>query len=218
MSDTAELNGLEIAIIGMAGKFPGADNIKDFWKNLENGVESVSFLTDEELLQSNVNPELFNNPKYVKAVCLLNDIEKFDPAFFGLTPREAESMDPQLRVFLECSWEALEDSGYDPFQYSGKIGLFSSCGMSTYLLRNIMSAIDLRNSNQIRQIWLGNDPSYVSTYTSYKYNLRGPSFNVQTACSSSLVGTHLACQSLIDYQSDIVLVGGVKVIVPHKEG
>ncbi|NJO90822.1 MAG: polyketide synthase [Chloroflexia bacterium] len=188
MSDTAELNGLEIAIIGMAGKFPGADNVKDFWKNLENGVESVTFFTDQELEANHVDSQLYKNPKYVKAACVLNDIEKFDPSFFGLTPREAETMDPQLRIFLECSWEALEDSGYDPYRYEGKIGLFSSSGMSTYLLRNIMSAYDLRNSQQIRQIWLGNDPNYISTYTSYKYNLKGPSFNIQTACSSSLGG------------------------------
>jgi acyl transferase domain-containing protein len=115
--------GLEIAIIGLAGKFPGAKNIDEFWRNLQRGEESISFFTDRDLAAAGVEPEIIKNPRYIKAKGILEDIELFDAGFFGFTPREAEIMDPQHRLFLECAWEALENAGYVPGNKYGAIGI-----------------------------------------------------------------------------------------------
>jgi len=132
------LNGSEIAIVGMVCRFPGAKNVGEFWQNLRDGVESITFLKDEQLERSGVDPALQTNPHYVKAASMLEDVELFDAAFFGLTPREAEIMDPQQRLFLECAWEALEQAGYDSETYPGAIGLFAGARTNTYLF-NIYS-------------------------------------------------------------------------------
>ncbi|MBW4666582.1 MAG: acyltransferase domain-containing protein [Cyanomargarita calcarea GSE-NOS-MK-12-04C] len=208
----------EIAIIGMGGRFPGANKIDSFWQNIRSGVESISFFTDEELIAAGIDSGLVNNPNYVKANGILEDIDLFDAAFFGLSPREAEITDPQHRLFLEAVWEALENAGYNSETYSGSIGIFAGVGISTYLLENLYSHPDLLESTDNYQILIGNDKDFLPTLVSYKLNLKGPSINVQTACSTSLVAVHLACQSLLNGESDIGLAGGVTVGAQQKTG
>ncbi|HEX6290021.1 MAG TPA: amino acid adenylation domain-containing protein [Herpetosiphonaceae bacterium] len=216
MSDAATQPDLDgIAIIGMAGRFPGARNIRQFWENLCGGVESLTWLADDEIESP---PSTTSTLKYVNAAAVLDAIEQFDAAFFGFNPREAEMMDPQHRLFLEAAWEALEDAGYDPNTYDGSIGVFASTQMSTYLLANLLPNRPLVESMGALALRIANDRDFLPTRVSYKLNLRGPSMTVVTACSSSLVATHLACQSLLDYQSDMVLVGGVAVNVPQRSG
>jgi acyl transferase domain-containing protein/thioesterase domain-containing protein len=208
----------EIAIIGMAGCFPGAKNIEEFWQNLRDGVESISFFTDEELISSGVDPTLLQQPNYVKAGGVLEDIDLFDASFFNFNPREAEITDPQYRFFLEYAWNALENAGYDPESYSGRIGVYAGASMSTYFLSNIYSNRKIIESVGGKQILIGNSQDFLPTLISYKLNLKGPSVNVQTSCSTSLVAVHLACQSLLNGESDIALAGGISIEVPHKSG
>lgn len=207
-----------IAIIGMTGRFPGANNVDKFWQNLVNGVESITFFTDEELIASGVDTASVSSPNYVKAKGVLEDIEMFDATFFGFTPKEAELMDPQHRLFLECAWEALENAGYDSEAYDGRIGVYAGAGLNIYLARNLLSNRDLIESAGNLQVSIGNDKDHVPTRVSYKLNLTGPSINVNTACSTSLVTVHLACQSLLNYQCDMALAGGVSIYTPQKEG
>jgi amino acid adenylation domain-containing protein/thioester reductase-like protein len=218
MSNSDEPGRTGVAIVGLAGRFPGATNITDFWQNLKNGVESVSFFADEELDPFAADPASVNRPHFVKAGCVIDGVELFDAAFFDYSPREAEITDPQHRLFLECAWEALENAGYDPDKYAGSIGVFAGASMSTYLLFNFALNPRLFKTFGAFQITVGNDKDYLATRVSYKLNLRGPSINVQTACSTSLVAVSLACQSLLDYQCDIALAGGVSVRVPQKSG
>jgi len=207
-----------IAVIGMACRFPGAAGIAQFWRNLSAGVESVTFFSRDELAANGVAVATLDDPCYVKANAVLDGIEMFDADFFGLTPREAEVTDPQHRVFLECAWEALEDSGHDPDGYDGLIGVFAGAGLSTYLLNNVIPRPDVVRSVGPLLLQLGNNKDYVPLRVSYKLNLRGPSVNVNTACSSSLVAVHLACRSLLDHQCDIALAGGVGIQVPQHQG
>jgi acyl transferase domain-containing protein len=174
-------NGL--AIIGLAGRFPKAKNIDEFWRNLQEGVESVSFFTDEELSASGLEPPK-NDANYVKARAFLEDADLFDADFFGLNPREAEVIDPQHRVFLECAWEALEDAGCDPSRFDGAIGVFAGMSMNTYLAQNLLTRPELMAQLNEHQVMLGNDKDFLTTRVSYKLNLRGPSLNIQTACST----------------------------------
>ncbi len=206
-----------IAIIGLGGRFPGARNIAEFWQNLRDGVESISSFTDEELLSAGVDPAALSDPSYIKAGGVIKDIELFDAAFFGFSPREAEILDPQQRLFLECAWETLEQAGYDPETYPGLIGVYAGVGMSTYLL-NLYSNRELMDLMGEFQVLLGNDKDHLTTYVSYKLNLKGPSLAVQTACSTSLVAVCLACQSLLSYQCDMALAGGVSITVPQTVG
>ena len=210
-------NGSEIAIIGMGGRFPEAKNIDEFWKNLQNGIESISFFTDEELLSSGISSSVLSDPNYVKAQATLKDVEFFDASFFGFNPREAEITDPQHRLFLECAWEALESAGYNSETYKGSIGVYAGSSLSDYLIKLYL------NQNTIQflshdQLVIGCDKDYLTTRVSYKLNLDGPSYTVQTACSTSLVAVHLACQSLLNGESDIALAGGVSIRLARKAG
>lgn len=213
-----DLRDLDIAIVGMDCKVPGADNVIQYWDNLCNGVESLTLFTDEELLAAGVPNELLNHPEYIKHAFKINDIEQFDASFFGFTPREAALIDPQQRLLLESSWQLMESAGYNPDHYDGKIGVFVGTGTSKYLLKNIMSSIDLDTTPEIRQIWMGNDVNFASTMISYKLNLKGPSVNVQTACSTSLSAVTLGVQSLLNYQCDMAIAGGCSVAVPQDTG
>lgn len=207
-----------IAIIGMSGRFPGAKNLVEFWQNLRDGVESVSFFSDEELESSGIEPSLLGDPNYVKAKAVLDDVELFDSSFFGINPREAEIIDPQHRLFLECAWEALESAGYNPETYEGSVGVYAGVSMNTYLLNNLLSNKGLIEAVGGYQTMLGNDKDFMPTRVSYKLNLKGPSVVIQTACSTSLVAVQLACQSLLNYQCDIVLAGAASIAVPRKAG
>jgi acyl transferase domain-containing protein len=219
VNDTFKNENMEgIAVIGMAGRFPGAKSINDFWRNLKDGVESISVLTDEDILNSAIDPTILNNPRHVKAGAVLEDIELFDAAFFGFNPREAAIMDPQHRFFLECSWQALEDAGYDSENFAGEIGIYGGMGWNSYLLFNIASNRNLLSLEIGQQTLLGNEKDFLTTRTSYKLNLKGPSINVQTGCSTSLVAINLACQSLLSYQCDMALAGGVSINVLQKAG
>ncbi|MEW6734449.1 MAG: beta-ketoacyl synthase N-terminal-like domain-containing protein, partial [Acidobacteriota bacterium] len=218
MSSSITDSKQDIAIIGMAGRFPGANNIAEFWQNLRQGIECISFFSDEELVSSGIDQATLQDPNYVKAAGTLNGIELFDASFFNFSPREAEIMDPQHRLFLEAAWEALETAGYNSDTYPGRIGVYAGAGMNTYLLFNLYSNPQFVRSVGDFQTMIGNDKDFLPTRVSYKLNLRGPSINVQTACSTSLVAICLACQSLLNYQSDIALAGGVSIRVPNQRG
>jgi len=208
-----------IAIIGMAGRFPGAPSIDAFWQNLRDGVESIRTLSDTELRAAGVSEEELANPEYVRAAAILDGIELFDASFFGFSPRDASIMDPQHRHFLECAWEAVENAGYTAEGFPGSIGVFAGSGMSSYLIHNLLRNHKLVNSAGLfllRQT--GNDKDVLATRVSYQLNLHGPSVSVQTACSTSLVATHLACQSLLNHECDMALAGGVTIEIPHGQG
>jgi acyl transferase domain-containing protein/acyl-CoA synthetase (AMP-forming)/AMP-acid ligase II/acyl carrier protein len=219
----------DIAVIGMACRFPGANTVEEFWQNLCNGVESISFFGDEEVLASGIDPQLLTNPNYVKAKPAIADIELFDAEFFGYSPKEAQLIDPQQRLLLECAWESLEDAGCNPLTYKGAIGIYAGAVMNTYLLNNVhpsrhkldsqdnLQAVTLDSMGGF-QMMVANDKDYLTTRVSYKLNLTGPSVNVQTACSTSLVAIHMACQSLLNGECDMSLAGGVSVVVPQKSG
>ncbi|MBD2520194.1 acyltransferase domain-containing protein [Nostoc sp. FACHB-973] len=217
MHNNNEFNNSEIAIIAVNGRFPGAKDIELFWQNLRNGVESISWLTDEELINSGVSPDLLNNPNYVKASGVISDIELFDANFFAYSAKEAELIDPQQRLFLELAWEAVEKAGYDPQTYNGLIGVYGGVGMSRYLLNNLYPHQLLETIDPL-QLGISNDKDFLPTRVAYKLNLTGPAVNVQTACSTSLVAVHVACQSLLNGECDIALAGGVTLGIPQKIG
>lgn len=217
--DNSEVGDAEeqIAIVGISGRFPGAKTLDQFWENLRDGVESITFFTETDMAGSNIDPALLNNPKYVRADGVIEDMDLFDAEFFGFAPREAEIMDPQHRLFIECAWEALEHAGYDSESYDGRVGVYASANLSSYLVRNIATNPKLRDSATSFQTLLGNDKDFIATKVSYKFNLTGPSVNVATLCSSSFVAIHLACQSLLGYQCDLALAGAVSLQVSRNE-
>ncbi|MDB9401366.1 type I polyketide synthase [Microcystis aeruginosa CS-567/02-A1] len=219
----------DIAIIGMAGRFPGANNLQTFWENLKNGVETISFFSEAELLASGVSPELFNQPNYVKARPIIDQAEYFDSEFFGYTDREAELLDPQQRLLLQSSWECLENAGYNSNSYQGAIAMFAGASMNTYFINNCYPHRgQLDSTDELQpftldsmggfQTMVANDKDYLTMRISYKLNLRGPSVNVQTACSTGLAVVHLACQSLLSGESDMALAGAASVHSPQKIG
>jgi len=212
-----EINEGDIAVIGMSGRFPGAKNIDEFWQNLKDGVESIRFFSEQELIDAGIEPSIVKETNYVKAKGILDNVAEFDAAFFGLSPKEAEITDPQQRLFLECAWEALENAGYDPQTYSGAIGLYGGMsGIDTYLSQNL-SLNPTVNTDKF-QLLIGNDKDFLCTRIAYKMNLTGPSITVQTACSTALVAVAMAYKSLLTYQCDMVLAGGVAISLPVKSG
>lgn len=215
LSDTSNDSAQGVAIVGMAGRFPGAKNVSEFWRNLRAGVEAIASLSDEELLSLGVEPALLENPNYVRAKGVLADIDLFDAAFFGYSPREAAITDPQQRLFLESAWSALEDAGCDPESYTGTIGVYAGAGWNSYLLFNLATHPHLLESELGHQTLLGNEKDNLCTRVSYKLNLKGPSLTVQTGCSTSLVAIALAFQALLTYQCDMALAGGVSVTIPQ---
>ena len=207
----------DIAILAMAGSFPGARDVDQLWGNLRAGRETISFFSDEELLAAGTDPELLRDPHYVRARPVLDGVEMFDAAFFGYSPRDAELMDPQHRVFLECAWEAMELAGYDAERFDGLVGVYAGGSISAYMA-NIYSNPELVESVGTFPILIGNEKDAITTKVSYKLNLRGPSLAVQTFCSTSLVAVHLACQALINGECDMAMAGGVSVILPQVSG
>ncbi|HVT16282.1 MAG TPA: amino acid adenylation domain-containing protein [Thermoanaerobaculia bacterium] len=209
--------GEVVAVVGLAGRFPGAPSVGAFWRNLRQGVESITFFAGEELVAAGVDAGLLADPNYVKARGFLDGVDLFDAAFFGYTPREAAILDPQQRLFLEVAWDALENAGYDAGSWDGAIGVFAGAGMNTYL-GHLVSHPDLLASVGGFQAMIGNDKDFLPTRVSYKLNLKGPSLNVQTACSTSLVAVHLACQQLLHGECDMALAGGATVLLPLRAG
>jgi acyl transferase domain-containing protein/acyl carrier protein len=207
----------EVAIIGMAGRFPGANSIDDFWRNIANGVESLSYFRDDELKAAGVDPELLNHPNYVKARPIVEGSDMFDARFFGYSPRDAEMTDPQIRLFLECAWEAMESAGHHSENYDGQVGVFAGTSLSTYML-GFLTHPDIARSVNIYQLGMGNEKDSLTTNVSYRLNLKGPSFAVQTHCSTSLVAVHLACQSIFTGECDMALAGGSSIRAPQKVG
>jgi len=214
-----QIDGSEIAIIGMALRLPGASTPESFWANLREGIESVVQLSEDELIAAGVRPSLLQDSDYVRACVPLDGFDRFDAPFFGFSPKDASIMDPQHRIFLECAWEAVENAGYDPDQYDGSIGVYAGCGMNAYMMYNLLSNPELMESaGEFLIRHTGNDKDFLTTRVSYNLNLRGPSVNVQTACSTSLVAAHLACQSLLNNECDIALAGGVTINLPQRVG
>ena len=208
-----------VAIVGLAARFPGARNPGEFWENLRAGVESIRRLSDQELLAAGVDPEVWRDPRYVKAASVLDGIDLFDAPFFGFSPKDAAIMDPQHRVFLECAWEALENAGWCADEFPGSIGVFAGSGMNAYLMFHLVPNQQLMSSAGLFLLkQTGNDKDVLATRVSYQLNLTGPSMTVQTACSTSLVAVHVACQSLLNRECDMALAGGVTIEIPHKQG
>lgn len=219
MNQTESNKNLEcIAIVGIAVRMPGAQDVRQFWENLKTGKESISLFSKDEMLEAGVSAEMIDLPNYIAAKGILEGVELFDANFFGIAPREAELMDPQHRVLMECAWAAMEDAGYVPAQYPGRIAVFTSAGMNTYLPVNLMSNPDLLEQVGGFELSIYNDKDFVPTRIAYSMNIKGPAIDIGTACSSSLVSTHLACQHLLTYQSDMALVGGVTIHLPQKVG
>ena len=229
VSDTIEWNGVEypahaIAIAGMSGRFPGAPDTARFWENLKQGVESIRTFSRDELRASGIPEQSLDDPDYVRARAVLDDVEFFDAAFFDVNPMEARVMDPQHRVFLECAWEALEDAACDPHRYRGRIGVYAGQSINSYLLANLCSSrafIDEFTQNFQAgdfQTLLGNDKDFLTTRVAYKLNLRGPAVTVQCACSTSLVAVVQACRALESRDCDMALAGGVSISLPQERG
>ncbi len=213
-----------IAVVGMAGRFPGANSVSAFWDNLARGEESITTLSEDELRAAGVGDEVLANPAYVRRAPIVDGIEEFDAEFFGFPPQFARMLDPQHRLFLQCAWHAFEDAGCDPALFDGSIGVYGTCSPSGYLLHNLSSHHGQNafmgtglNFEQFN-LFLQNDKDFLATRVSHQFNLRGPSLTVQTACSSSLVAVHLACQSLLSGECDMALAGGVSLSVPHHVG
>jgi acyl transferase domain-containing protein/acyl carrier protein len=208
-------NELDIAIVGMSCRLPGAQSLDEFWRNLAGGVESITRFSDREILESGVPASDLSNPNYVKAAPILEEPGHFDAGFFGFSPMEAKTMDPQHRVLLELAYEALENAACDPDRYQGRIGVFTGAAMNTYFM-NV--GLNSRMAEEYIPTLIGNDKDFLSTRISYKLNLKGPSITVQTACSTSLVAVHLARQSLLNGETDMALAGAISVRVPHRAG
>jgi acyl transferase domain-containing protein/thioesterase domain-containing protein/acyl carrier protein len=207
-----------IAVVGMACKFPGADNPDSYWQNILDKSEKVSFFSEEELLKSNIPLQRIKNKYYVPARGILNNIEQFDAAFFGYSPYEARLMDPQHRVFLELSWTALESAGHNPDKYHGLIGVFAGMGDSSYLTNNLLKNSQIQAEVADQQMMLATSSHYLATKVAYTMGLKGPCMTVNTACSSSLVAIALACENLANYSCDMVLAGGITIVVPQQSG
>ncbi|HYN19764.1 MAG TPA: polyketide synthase, partial [Thermoanaerobaculia bacterium] len=205
-----EATGTEIAIVGMAGRFPGARGVEELWRNLRDGVESVRFPDPEELVARGLDPARLADPTWVKAASQMDGYDCFDDLFFGVNPREAEIMDPQHRVLLECAWEALESAGYDAQEIAGRVGVYAGATLSTYLLFHLIGNPLAAGADPL-QVVMGNASDALATRISYKLNLQGPSHSVQCACSTSLVAVHTACQALLHEECDLALAGGVSI-------
>ncbi|MGV0734662.1 type I polyketide synthase [Mycolicibacter sinensis] len=224
MSTSNELPPNAIAVVGMAGRFPGARSLTGFWDNLRNGTESIVTLSEDELRANGVSDKALANHNYVRRAALLDGIEEFDAGFFGFTPLAARTMDPQHRLFLQTAWHALEDAGYRPGELEGSVGVYGTSTTSGYLLHNLMSHYDPNLiigqgvSFEMVNLSLQNDKDYLATRVAHQLNLRGPALSVQTACSSALVAVHLACQSILGGECDMALAGGSSLRVPHHVG
>ncbi|WP_334113685.1 non-ribosomal peptide synthetase/type I polyketide synthase [Paucihalobacter sp.] len=207
----------DVAIVGMSVRFPGAESIDDLWEVLKNGKETISFFTDEEL-DKTIPEDLKNNPLYVKARGIVPSAKAFDANFFGINPKLAETMDPQLRLFLEISWEVLEQSGHLPKQYSGSVGVYAGIGRNTYFENNLLHNKALLNQVGVLQVDTVNEKDYIASRTAYHLNLKGPAISVHSACSTSLLAIAEAVESIRSGQCDVALAGGSSLTAPIYSG
>jgi len=207
----------EIAIIGIGIRVPGADSVNKFWENLCNDVESITHLTKEEVAPF-VAPEILNDSNYVFDRGLIDDVDKFDASFFGINPNEAKLMDPQQRVFLELAWSALENAGYSPETCKGHVGVFADVGDNHYYTENVLPNEDLVKMVGKLIVEYGNMKDYIANRVSYNLNLTGPGINLNSACSGALTAIDGACKSLLTYESDMALAGGIDITIPQKQG
>ncbi|WP_072133298.1 polyketide synthase, partial [Winslowiella iniecta] len=208
---------MPIAIIGAGCRFPRAASVFEFWRRIADGEELISRFDAEDLRKAGVDPSLLQRPDYVPAAAVVEDVDRFEWAFFGYSRQEAESIDPQQRLFLMCAWEALEMAGYPPASLSARTGVIGSARMSTYQLAQRQDAQQIV-SPQVFQKLMGNDKDYLATRVAYKLGLRGPAFTVQTACSSSLIATHLACEAIASGEAEMMLAGGASLSFPQQAG
>jgi len=216
MTSTKNIEG--IAVVGMSGRFPRADDLEEFWQNLRDGVEAITTFSPEELEAAGVSPKRIAHPQYVRAAGVIEGAEEFDAAFFDFTPGEAPLLDPHHRLFLEHSWWALENAGYDPRTYEGIIGVYGGMGTGEYALGHLLADPEAAMKMGGLELRIYNDKDFLASLAAYKLDLRGPSASVQTACSTSLVTTAMACQSLLNYQCDLALSGGVAVSSTGRTG
>ncbi|MCP5420389.1 MAG: SDR family NAD(P)-dependent oxidoreductase [Gammaproteobacteria bacterium] len=218
MSTTKGFPQHSIAIIGLAGRFPGANDLDEFWQNVRDGVEVLEDFSDADLDSAGVDLSLRSSPHYVRRGTVLHGSDLIDAAFFGLSPREAQILDPQQRIFLECAWESLEHAGYVPGDGRHAVGVYAGASMNTYLLTQILRNPALTESAGGYQLMLGNDKDFLCTRVSYKLDLHGPSMTIQTACSTSLVAVEVACRALQRGECDLALAGGVSIMFPQRGG
>ncbi|WDV92904.1 non-ribosomal peptide synthetase/type I polyketide synthase [Brevibacillus parabrevis] len=216
MADTRNFNGLEIAVIGLSCRFPGANNRQQFWNNLKDGLESITFFSDDELRAEGVPQELIEHENYVKAGAIIDQFEYFDERFFGYSPKDALVMDPQVRLFHEVAWEAMEDAGYVPDHYPGLVGVFAGAS-SNYSWNARVYSYEGEHRDLFSEIQLSNK-DFLASRISYKFNLKGPSLTLTTACSTSLTAIHAACRSLLSGECDMAIAGGCSILIPHKSG
>ncbi|KML70142.1 type I polyketide synthase [Pectobacterium peruviense] len=217
MKQQEQFRDKDIAIVGMSARFPGAEDTAIFWQNLLDGVETISTFSEEELRESGIEEEMIASPNYVRRRGILGNAQHFDANFFDITPRDAEIMDPQHRVFLECCWHAFEDAGYVPTTYPGKVGIFGGTGTAWHLSK-VNAHPEVQKYASGASVVTNNDKDYVTTRVSYKLNLKGPSVNVQTACSTAMVAVVMGMNSLLNGESDLIVAGGVSVDTPERRG
>lgn len=206
-----------IAIVGMSGRFPGADNPEQLWRNLLNGIESISHFTPEEL-GPGIDESLRNDPNYIRARGLIADADLFDAAYFGIGPLEAKVIDPQQRVFLELAHHALENAGYDPERFGGRIGIFAGSGDNHYYTSNLLTHPDLLAMAGKLAVEYGNEKDYIALRAAYLLDLRGPAISLNTACSTTLLAVDHAVRSLRERECDMALAGGIDITIPQKSG
>jgi len=207
-----------IAIVGLAGRFPDARSLDDFWRNMHDGVESLENFSESDLETAGVAEALRSHDNYVRKGTVLEDADLFDAEFFGISPREAQILDPQQRIFLECAWEAMEHAGYGADSYQKTVGVYAGASLNTYFLTRLLRNPAVLEAAGAYQVMLGSDKDFLCTRVSYKLDLRGPSMTIQTACSTSLVAVVVACEALIRRESDLALAGGVSITFPQRAG
>ena len=217
-SDFDNLRDADIAIVALAGRFPGSNTIEEFWQNLQQGVESFVRFSEDELQAAGIPAALYTQDTYIPVGTPLEGVEEFDARFFGFNAREAELLDPQQRLFLECAWECLERGGYDPTTYGGAIGVYGGMGASQYLLQYLLGNPSIQNTSGPFQWIVSTDKDFIATRVAYKLGLTGPALTIQTACSTSLVAVHVACQGLLNGECDLALAGGVSIKLPQISG
>ena len=215
--DHNNYTGFEIAVTGMACRFPGASNIHQYWENLKNGLDSVSVFSEEELVKYGNQEEAITHPDYVKAKGLIEDAAYFDAAFFGFSPNEANTLDPQIRILAQTAYHALENASYDFDGENKKVGVFVGALPNIHWQLHCFNKAGKQYSEQFSSLLL-NEKDFAGPRLSHLLNLHGPSSTIYTACSTSLVTVDMACQSLLTGRSDMALAGGIALSLPYKSG